>query len=117
MRYKLVIQYDGTNYCGFQVQPNGVSVQQKLTEAFCQIGKNAKVTASGRTDSGVHARAMVCHVDIDTTVPEKNIAKAVNAHLPSDIVVLSASVAEQDFHARYSAKRKNYQRRSTLEEV
>lgn len=107
-RLKVTVQYDGTDYCGWQKQLNGTSVQEKLTEAFCSIAQNVSVTGSGRTDSGVHARAMVCHVDADITVPIKNIPKAVNAHLPSDIAVLSCEEVDKDFHARYSAKRKTY---------
>lgn len=117
MRYKIVVQFDGTAYCGFQVQPNGISVQQVLTEAFQKIGNSVAVTGSGRTDSGVHARAMVCHVDMTSTVPEKNIAKAVNAHLPSDVSVLSAEIAEDGFHARYSAKQKTYAYRLYVSDI
>lgn len=108
MRYKVTVQYDGTNYCGWQKQPNGVSIQEKLTEAFSVVARDVSVTGSGRTDSGVHARAMVCHVDAETSVPVESLAKAVNSHLPTDIAVLSCEIADKDFHARYSAKRKTY---------
>lgn len=107
-RYKLTIQYDGTDFCGWQVQPNGVSVQETLTNALLKISKSASVTASGRTDSGVHARAMVCHADLDTTTPTENIARAVNCHLPNSVAVLSCEKVDDTFHARYSAKRKTY---------
>lgn len=107
-RYKITVQYDGTDFCGWQYQPNGVSVQECLTDAFLKIAKRASITASGRTDSGVHARSAVCHVDLDTTTPTDKIAKAVNCHLPDSIAVLSVEEVGEDFHARYSAKRKTY---------
>lgn len=107
-RYKITVQYDGTDFCGWQYQPNGISVQECLTNAFLKISESASVTASGRTDSGVHARGAVCHVDLDTTTPTDKIAKAVNCHLPDSIAVLSAEEVSEDFHARYSAKRKTY---------
>ena len=107
-RYKLTVQYDGTDYCGWQTQPNGVTVQETLTKALQKISKSASVTGCGRTDSGVHARAMVCHADLDTTTPTKNIPRAVNCHLPDSISVLECEEVTEDFHARYSAKRKTY---------
>ncbi len=117
MRYKLVIQFDGTDYCGWQKQPNGPSVQEVLTKAISEIAKEVSVTGSGRTDSGVHARAMVCHVDMETSVPEKNLAKAINAHLPESVSVLSVERVGKDFHARYSAKRKTYAYRLYVSEL
>ena len=107
-RYKITVQYDGTDFCGWQYQPNGVSVQECLTNAFLKISNQASITASGRTDSGVHARCAVCHVDSDTTTPTDKIPKAVNCHLPDSIAVLSAEEVGEEFHARYSAKRKTY---------
>ncbi len=107
-RFKLTIQYDGTNFCGWQKQPNGTSVQETLTEAFLKISTVAKVTGSGRTDSGVHARSAVCHVDTDTTTPAKNIPRAVNSHLPDTVAVIDCEEVDESFHARYSAKSKTY---------
>lgn len=117
-RYKLVVQYDGTNYCGWQVQPNGTSVQQVLTDALTKIAVGSvKVTGSGRTDSGVHARGQVAHVDMTTSVPYDKIPFAVNIHLPSDISVLTAELVDEDFHARYSAKAKTYEYRLYVSKV
>jgi tRNA pseudouridine38-40 synthase len=110
MRYALLVAYDGTNYCGWQVQPNGVTVQQKLEEAvLSSFGKPATITASGRTDSGVHAAGQVCHVDLDISIVGERLADALNCHLPADISVLSSCVAPEGFDANRSAKRKTYE--------
>ena len=111
-RYKLTIQYDGTNYCGWQAQPNGISVQETLTKALQEIADGeVKLTGSGRTDSGVHARGQVAHVDMETSVPADKIALAINPRLPSDISIISSEEVGDDFHARFSAKRKTYEYR------
>ena len=109
MRYALLISYDGTNYGGWQIQKNSITVQQKLTEALTlTLGKPVTVTASGRTDSGVHASAQVCHFDADTAIPPERLADAVNFHLPEDISVLKSAVAPEGFDAVASAKKKTY---------
>ena len=109
MRYALLLSYDGTNYGGWQIQKNAVTVQQKLAEALEDaLGYKVTVTASGRTDSGVHARAQVCHFDAQTSIPAEKIADALNARLPEDISVLQTVVAPDDFDAQSSAKRKTY---------
>ncbi len=109
MRYKLTIQYDGTDFCGWQTQKNGVSVQQTLSDALAKIAKGkVVVVGSGRTDSGVHAYAQVAHVDMDTSVPGEKIKDAVNPYLPESVAVLESAVAPDGFHARYSAKKKTY---------
>lgn len=109
MRYALLLSYDGTNYGGWQIQKNAVTVQQKLTDALedalCQ---KVCVIASGRTDSGVHAKAQVCHFDASTTIPAEKIADALNARLPDDISVLRTVAAPEGFDAQSSAKRKTY---------
>lgn len=108
-RYKLTIQYDGTAYCGWQSQKNGVSVQQVLQEGLQTIAKGeVKLVGSGRTDAGVHAKGQVAHVDMVTSVPSEKIALAVNAKLPDDIVILASAECDEGFHARYSAKKKTY---------
>ena len=108
-RYKLVVTYDGTNYCGWQKQKNGVSVQEVLTNALAKIATgDVKVTGSGRTDSGVHARAQVVHVDMSTSVPGDKIAVAVNPLLPNDVSVVESREVDCTFHARYGAKEKTY---------
>lgn len=109
MRYVLLVSYDGTDYGGWQIQKNAVSVQSKLSDALEDtFGRKVSVTASGRTDSGVHARAQVCHFDVDTTIPAAKIADALNARLPQDISVLKSAVAPQGFDALSGAKKKTY---------
>ena len=109
MRYALLLSYDGTNYGGWQIQKNAVTVQGKLTEALEEtLGYKVNVVASGRTDSGVHARAQVCHFDAQTSIPAEKLADALNAHLPEDISVLQTIVAPDGFDAQSGTKRKTY---------
>lgn len=109
MRYALLLAYDGTNYGGWQVQKNKITVQQKMEEAAAEIfGKKTSVTASGRTDSGVHAAAQVCHLDGETSIPPEKLADAFNQRLPADISVLKSARAPEDFDANRSAKKKTY---------
>lgn len=109
MRYAVKVAYDGTHYCGWQVQKNGVSVQQKLEEAaYAAFGIRAVFTASGRTDGGVHALGQVCHVDLDYVIAGERLADALNARLPQDISVLCSQVAPEGFDANRSAKKKTY---------
>lgn len=109
MRIVLKISYDGTNYCGWQRQKNGVSVQEVLENALCKlIGEKTNLTASGRTDAGVHAEGQIAHFDADVSIPPERFYLALNSILPNDIRVLSSYSAPEGFHARYSAKRKTY---------
>ncbi len=109
MRIKLVISYDGTNYHGYQIQPNGLSIQEVLESAIEKAtGEKTTVTASGRTDAGVHANGQVCHFDTISTIPPERFYKAINTHLPSDIKVLSSCLVSDEFNARKSAKKKTY---------
>ena len=109
MRYAMLLSYDGTNYGGWQIQKNAVTIQQKITEALeGTLGYRVSVTASGRTDSGVHARAQVCHFDAQTSIPAEKLADALNARLPDDISVLQTKAVPDDFNAQSSAKRKTY---------
>ena len=106
----LILQYRGTNYCGFQVQPNGVSVAQVVQDAIETVFKRRwPVKGCSRTDSGVHARAYVCSFRTASPIPCQKLPLALNSHLPPDIGVLSCEEAPPDFHARYSAKGKEYQ--------
>ena len=117
MRYALLISYDGTNYGGWQIQKNAVTVQQKLTEALYDLlGCKCNLIASGRTDSGVHAKAQVCHFDAETSVPAEKIADALNVRLPQDISVLQSVKAPEGFDAQSSAKQKTYCYRIYLSE-
>jgi tRNA pseudouridine38-40 synthase len=109
-RYKLVVEYDGTDFVGWQRQINGPSVQAALEEAvkgFC--GETANVYGAGRTDSGVHALAQVAHVDIDRDTTADTVRDALNAHLRQvPVSVLSATIVPDDFHARFSAIERAY---------
>lgn len=109
MRIKITVSYDGTAYCGWQVQPNGVTVQEKIEQAVkLATGENVRVTGSGRTDAGVHAKGQVAHFDTNCSIPPEKIFKALNVHLPSDIRVLSSQEAKEDFHACLNAMTKTY---------
>lgn len=108
-RYLLTISYVGSAFCGWQVQPNGYTVQQAMCEAMRKIfGKDIAVTGCSRTDSGVHAREFCCHVDLDTNIPDKKIVSAVNNNTPKELAVIGMREVSPDFHARYSCKGKNY---------
>ena len=105
----MIISYDGTNYVGWQVQPNGVSVQELLEKALWELtGETIRVEGSGRTDSGVHARAQVAHFDTEARMSADKFAIALNTHLPRDIRVLYSEACDPSFHARFSAKQKQY---------
>ena len=109
MRYKLTISYDGTNYCGWQVQKNGRSIQALIQQA---LEKNLRhpvgVTGSGRTDAGVHAKGQTAHFDTDIELDKRHFPLTLNTLLPNDIRIKSIENVPPDFHARYSAKRKIY---------
>lgn len=108
-RIRLIVSYDGTNYVGWQLQENGVSVQQRLNEALAYLtGEAIQVHGSGRTDSGVHARAQVAHFDTNARMPADKFAVAMNTRLPQDIRVLYSEETTDAFHARFSAKNKTY---------
>lgn len=108
-RIRLIISYDGTNYVGWQVQPNGVAVQELLEKALFELtGEEIRVEGSGRTDSGVHAKAQVAHFDTNVRMAADKFAIAMNTHLPRDIRVLYSEECDPSFHARFSAKQKVY---------
>jgi len=113
IRWKLTIEYDGSAYCGWQIQDGQPSVQEAIEQAitrFCQ--QDIRVQAAGRTDTGVHARGQVAHFDLDygdRPLTGLDLAKALNAHLSDHAVaVMSAEKVAEDFHARFSAKNKFY---------
>lgn len=109
MRILLTISYDGTNFNGYQVQPEKRTVESELNDAIFKItGEKVKSIASGRTDSGVHALGQVVHFDTSSTIPPKNFKNALNTVLPSDIRVVKSKSVDGDFNARYSAKEKTY---------
>ncbi|MYL72953.1 tRNA pseudouridine(38-40) synthase TruA [Halobacillus litoralis] len=109
-RIRMVIGYDGTNYAGYQVQPNGNTIQAELEKALRKMhkGDQVKVVASGRTDARVHAVGQVIHFDTPLHIPIANWKRALGSLLPDDIQVVSAEQATEEFHARYDAKGKEY---------
>ncbi len=108
-RIKLIIEYDGSNYCGWQIQPNQVTVQGKIEEALFKITQQKiKIHGSGRTDAGVHALGQVAHFDIDFVLLPIKYTRAINTCLPKDISIRHAEEVKSDFHSRYSATGKIY---------
>lgn len=108
-RLKLVVQYKGSAYNGWQTQPNGVTVQETLEKALSRILQHPiSVTGSGRTDSGVHALAQTCHFDLPKAFDLNKLLYGLNSILPDDIAVLALQKAVSDFHAQRSTKRKTY---------
>jgi len=106
---KLILEYKGTRYAGWQKQNNAVTVQQRLDEAIEKImGEKPKTYASSRTDAGVHALGLCVSFRAGTRIPVEKLPLALNSALPDDIAVVSAQEAEADFHARFSAKGKKY---------
>jgi len=112
LKFKLTIAYDGTGYAGWQVQRNGVGVQEKVEAALRQLFPSVgRIHSSSRTDTGVHALGMVAHVEIpraEFRMPVAKLALAVNAFLPEDIRVSEARRCRSGFHARFDATGKQY---------
>ena len=113
MKILIKIAYDGKNYCGWQVQKNGISVQGTLCEAAMQVyGEKVNVTGCSRTDSGVHAKEYYCTLEMSDNapcVPLDRLPTAINRYLPEDITVFGAYGVNGDFHARYGVKEKTYE--------
>jgi tRNA pseudouridine38-40 synthase len=109
-RYKLTIEYDGTPFVGWQIQAEGASVQGALAQAVMRLtGEEVAVHGAGRTDAGVHATGQVAHVELSRDWKPDTVRDALNAHLrPLPIAVLSAELAADDFHARFSAIGRRY---------
>ena len=106
---KLILEYDGTNYAGWQVQPNGLSIQQVVEEALATLLKvPVRVHSSGRTDAGVHARGMVAAFATDRGLPLRAFSDGLNALLPPDIAVKDAQEAPDNFNPRFDAIGKRY---------
>lgn len=105
----LIVSYDGTEYSGFQSQPKGNTIQDKLEEAiFLLSGERVKLTGSGRTDAGVHARCQIVNFPTSSSIPIERWTIALNTRLPNDIVVQRAFNVPEDFHSRRRALRKTY---------
>ena len=111
-RVKLIVAYDGTNYCGWQVQPNGITIEQVLNENLSKLlGEEITVTGASRTDSGVHSMGNVAIFDTETRMPADKISFALNQRLPADIVVQDSCEVPPDWHPRYQVSRKTYEYR------
>lgn len=111
-RFRLVLEYDGTDFSGWQIQPAGRCVQGVVEQALLEItGESCRLVSAGRTDAGVHARAQVAHVDCGTQVDPSELARALNALLPGDVTVVGLDLAADDFNARKSATGKIYRYR------
>jgi len=110
--WKLILAWDGTDFYGWQVQPDRITVQGELSDAIERItGERVLPQGSGRTDAGVHARGQVASFFLSAGIPEANLLRALNRTLPESIRVLSAEHAPSDFHARHSAQAKVYEYR------
>ncbi|MDX8047340.1 tRNA pseudouridine(38-40) synthase TruA [Gracilibacillus sp. S3-1-1] len=110
MRLRAIIRYDGTAFSGYQIQPNGRTVQEEIEKVLTKMhkGKPVRITASGRTDQGVHAVGQVIHFDTDLEIPNPNWVRALNTMLPADIEVVAVKEVPDDFHARFDVSEKEY---------
>ncbi len=112
MRVKLVVEYEGTNYSGWQIQPNGLTIEQVLNETLSSLlGEEITVTGASRTDAGVHSLGNVAVFETHTKMPAEKISFALNQRLPEDIVVQESCQVPEDFHPRFSKSRKTYEYR------
>ena len=109
-RYKCIVSYDGTGFSGYQVQPGKRTVQSELEAVLAKMHKGdaVKVSASGRTDAGVHAKGQVIHFDSELSIPVEKWGVALNALLPADISILAVEKVEDSFHSRFNAIGKEY---------
>ncbi len=106
---KLVLEFDGTAYAGWQIQPERATVQGSVINAVSKLtGEDVRLTGAGRTDAGVHARAYVCNFQSSSAIPTKGVREGLNSLLPEDIAVIEASEVPDDFDSRRSAKSKSY---------
>ncbi len=106
---KLIIEYDGTNYYGWQVQPGQVTIQEELQKAIKRItGEDVTLRAAGRTDAGVHAIAQVANFRTESKIPPLSLLKGLNSLLPDDIVIKGVDEVDEGFDARRSARSKTY---------
>lgn len=109
-RVKLVVAYDGTNYCGWQIQPNAITVEKVLNDALTKLlGTPIRIIGASRTDSGVHAQGNVAVFDTDSTIPGERFAYALNRLLPEDVAVQESQEVAPDFHPRHCDTRKTYE--------
>ena len=108
-RYKCIISYDGHNYMGFQIQEELKTIELEIKIALKKmLGIDVKIYPSGRTDKGVHAIGQVIHFDLENYIPELGKKNGMNSYLPEDIYFKSVELVDESFHARFSAKSKEY---------
>ena len=109
-RIRLKVAYDGTNYCGWQIQPNGITIEEVLNKAIGKVtGEKIAVIGASRTDSGVHARGNIAVFDTNSPIPGDRFSYALNQKLPDDIVVVRSDEVEADWHPRYQETYKTYE--------
>lgn len=109
-RIMLTVAYDGTNYCGWQIQPNGITIQAVLNEKLSELLKeDIFVIGASRTDSGVHALCNVAVFDTGSPIPGEKISYALNQYLPEDIRIVDSKEVAADFHPRHCESRKTYE--------
>jgi tRNA pseudouridine38-40 synthase len=115
---KLTLEYDGTNYCGWQIQPNGTTIQGILTEALSRLeGEHVTLYGAGRTDAGVHALNQVASFITKKNIPCDKLKRAINGNIAQDIRVKEVEEMPLDFHARFSAKGKSYLYKLAIGEI
>ena len=106
---KLIIEFDGSNFCGWQRQPKGRTIQKVIeTAIFKATGEEIMINGSSRTDAGVHAREMVANFLTNSSIPGDKFREAINTRLPEDVSIIKSEEVSEDFHARYSSKGKTY---------
>lgn len=109
-RIKLTVAYDGTNYCGWQIQPNGITIEEVLNKKLSKLtGEDIRIIGASRTDSGVHALGNVAVFDSETGIPPERLAYALNQRLPDDIVITKSEEVPLDWHPRYCNCTKTYE--------
>jgi tRNA pseudouridine38-40 synthase len=106
---KLIIEFDGSNFCGWQRQPKGRTVQKVIeTAIYKATGEEIQINGSSRTDAGVHAKEMVANFFTNSTIPGDKFREAINTRLPEDVSIIKSEEVDEGFHARYSSKGKTY---------
>ena len=111
-RIKLTVAYDGTDYCGWQTQPNGITIEEVLNKKLSKLtGENIVIIGASRTDSGVHAMGNVAVFDTKSPIPPERFSYALNQKLPDDIVIVKSEEVPSNWHPRYQVSRKTYEYR------
>lgn len=111
-RVRLVVAYDGTNYCGWQIQPNGITIESEINRCLKDLlHEDIQITGASRTDSGVHALGNIAIFDTESMMPAEKISYALNQRLPEDIKIQKSDEVDCNFHPRYCKTRKTYEYR------